>query len=153
MELKGDGFKLALPAEWRSYSPKGALGDDEKNTTFLLDPQALVSSQVNVGKLDTLSEKERSSPKAWTEDAMNEIKQRAKEFKVREPGIAEVTIGGRPGAAVTAEFLQEDERTTLYGVAAFTDTQAINLRFRTSAEKFEELKPQFDAIVASLTLE
>jgi hypothetical protein len=64
-----------------------------------------------------------------------------------------LTVAGGKAASVIADFEEEGKKRTLYGVAAFGESQAVNLRFTAGADKFDELKPEFDAIVKSLKLE
>ena len=151
-ELSGEGYSLTLPAGWHSYAT--ADGSKEgKQTTHLLDPQAVVTSQAAVGPLDSLDEDERVSPKAWTDSAFEKFKKSLKGFTVRDPGAQELAVAGGKAAAVIADFEEEGKKRTLYGVAAFGESQAVNLRFTTAADKFDELRPAFDAIVGSLKLE
>jgi hypothetical protein len=149
--VKGDGFSLALPKDWHDYRPDA--GGDEKKTIFLLDADAIATSSVHSGPLDSLKEDERVSAKAWTESAMKEMKKLVKDFKLRDPGIEEVKVGERIATSIVADFTEDGKKMTMYGVAVLTDARAVNLRFKAPADKFEELKPAFDSIVKSLKVE
>jgi hypothetical protein len=153
LQVEGGGFHITLPAGWHAYAPQSGLGDDKKQSTFLLDPDAVVSAQIATGPLSSLEESERESPTAWTNDFIAEFKKVKKEFAVREPGVQAVTVGEQKGASMIADFLDGESRKTLYGVAIFKADRAFNLRFSAPADKFEELKPTFDAMVESLKLE
>ena len=150
--VQGEGLSLTLPAGWYDYSPDTEL-KDKKNTTYLLDPDAIAQSTIGIGPLDTLKEEFRGSAKAWTMSAMEEVKKAVKDFKLRDPGIEEVRIGDRTGTAIVADFTEDGKKMTMYGLAVLSDTRAANLRFKAPADKFEELKPAFDAIATSLKVE
>ena len=151
-ELAGDGFSLTLPMGWHSYSPKGE-EDDKKRTTHLLDPNAIVDSQINSGPLDSLKDEERVSAKAWSESAVKGLTKMLKGFKVRETGLHDVEAGGVTGTAMLADFTDDDTPMTMYGIGLFSGQRAVNLRFSAPSDKFEELRPEFDAIVKSLKVE
>lgn len=151
-EVKGDGFSLTLPPEWHSYAPDDP-SEEEHETTFLLDRDGIVSATISVGSLDSVKEQQRESAKAWTESALKDFEKAVTNFKVRDSGIQEVKIGDRSGTIVVADFTEGGKKKTILGIAVFSDTQAFNLRFKAPAEKFDELRPQFDAIVESLKLE
>jgi hypothetical protein len=51
-----------------------------------------------------------------------------------------------------ADFLDDGKKQTMYGVAAFGEKSAANLRLRVVADKFDEARKDFDAIVKSLEL-
>ena len=151
-EVKGDGYSLTLPPEWHAYAPDDP-PEEKHETAFLLDRDAIVSATISVGALDSLKDEQRASAKAWTEWALKEFGKSVKDFKVRGPGVQEVKIGERSGTMIVADFTEDGKKKTIFGVAVFSDQEAVNLRFKAPAEKFDELKPQFDAIVESLKIE
>jgi hypothetical protein len=151
-ELKAEGYSLTLPPGWHAYSDDGPSENGPK-TKHLLDHDAIVQSTVSAGPPESLKQGEHKSAKAWTEWAVKEMEKSTTNFKLREPGIQEVKVGNRPGTTIVADFTEGGKKKTLYGVAALDAKQAFNLKFKAPAEKFDELKPQFDAIVKSLKVE
>lgn len=150
-EFRGNGIALTLPAGWHALAFSDA-GDDGEKLVHLLDPEAFADSEATIGPLSSLKEDQRKSPKAWTELAAKNIGKMLKDFKVREIGD-EVKVAGRPAAVMIADFEREGKKLTMYGVAVFSDSHAINFRFTVPADKFDSYRPVFGSIVNSLKLD
>jgi hypothetical protein len=150
-KVSGDDFSLTLPAGWISYAPKVAAESDEHEVA-LLDPHADATCEVNVRPKTALKEAQRDSTKAWTESFIKDVKQRYADFQVAEPGLVDATVGGHPATQIVADFTDGGKKMRTMGVAVTGDKSAATLRFTTEADKFDKLRAEFDAIVASFTL-
>jgi hypothetical protein len=148
-EVRGDGFSLTLPKGWYSYSPAKE-PDAEKSVTYLLDPKAQVFATVAIGAVDSLGEKERVSPQAWTEAGMEELKKAHKDFELAGDGVMDMKIGDLDGKSVIARYRQDGKQKAMWGFAAFDKGKAINLRFVTGKDHFDD---KFAKIVQSLKVE
>jgi hypothetical protein len=151
-EVQGDGYSLTLPAGWHSYTADKA-ANEEAQGAFLLDPRAITQARVTVVALDKLTAEERESTAAWTESVIAKLKDKLKDFKVREPGVEDGPAGERTGSVLIADYTEDGEARTIYGLAVFGDQRAASLRFDVEADHFEELREDFDAIAGSLKLE
>jgi hypothetical protein len=149
--FKGADFSVTLPAGWHAYSPVDPSKKDQTDAV-LLDPRAIAHAELVVKPKDTLKEEQRKSPRAWAESAVEELKKRLSGFQVRQMGIEEQTIGNAAAAALVADFLNDGKKQTMYRVAAFGEKSAANLRLTVEADKFDEARKDFDAIVKSLEL-
>jgi Tetratricopeptide repeat len=153
-QLDGENFSLTLPPRWLSYQPSTEPKKDDGSQIRLLDPEAQAEAQVAVRPLSTLTEEQRESPEAWTESVIDKFKNRAADFKLRDPGMRDVTVGGMPATAVVADFTDSDsKKSTMYGIAVIGKNLAATLRFTANSDEFEELKKDFDRIVESFRLE
>jgi hypothetical protein len=152
-EVHGENYSLTLPAGWNVYQPAEMMKKQEGVIAFLLDPRAEVRSQVDVRPKGTLKENQRDSTKAWTESVLDDFKNTTTEFKLRDAGLTDIQVGGRPATAMVADFTRDGKKMTIYGVAEFGEKWAASMRFVVDADKFEELRKEFETIVASLKVE
>jgi hypothetical protein len=150
--FNGKGYKLTLPAGWHAYAPK-LPGDEKKSMAFLLDPQAVVEAVVASGSVETLPEAEGASAKAWSEQAVRDLKKSHEDLELRGAGVEELKIGELPGAVIVADYTDDGRKETLYGAAVMNGKSAVNLRFHVPSDRFDELKPALEAMVKSVTLE
>jgi hypothetical protein len=151
--VRGVDYSLTLPAGWLAYQPAETSKKQEGAKAYLLDPRADARAQVEVRPKHTLKEEQRESPKAWTESVIDDFKNMTTDFSVREPGLNDVKVDGRPATALVADFTQQGKKMTVYGVAVFGEKSAATLRLTTEADKFDELRPDFDKIVESFEVE
>jgi hypothetical protein len=100
----------------------------------------------------TLKPAERESTKAWTESFVGKLKTVLTDFKLREPGIAETTVSGHPASKIVADYTADGKKMAMVGVAVIADDTAANVFLQTSADKFDELHADFEAIVESFQL-
>ncbi len=146
-------FSLDLPADWHAYSPIGMDNDDDDfKKTYLLDPRGVCSVDVAVGAKDTLKDEQRASPQAWTESYINDAKRSAKDFKLADAGVHEMELGGRKVTVMVAEYTEMNKPMKVLGTAEFSEKSAATLRFTAPADKFDDFRPQFDAIISSFKL-
>jgi hypothetical protein len=142
-----------LPADWLSYAPSGDSEKDEKTMIFLLDPRAETDSKLAIAPKDSLDESQRASSAAWTESFIDSMKERYKDFVVREPGIQEVTVSGMPAAKFIADFTKDGNKMSLLGIVVIGEQNAASLNLTASAEQFAALEPEFSkAVIDSFKL-
>ncbi len=148
--VSGDSFVLALPSGWMTYEEK----QDEpgRYAIALLDPTAITSSEMAVRPASTLKESERKSTAAWTESYVGKLKKRYADFHVGEAGLVDAKVGGHGATEIVADFTNDGKQMRMLGVAVIGEQSAATISFTTAADKFDELRPQFDAIVQGLEL-
>lgn len=151
-QLSTEQFSLEVPAGWHAYTPNGGLADADFKKTFLLDERAVCSAQIAVGDKAALKDEQQASTQAWTESYIKDAKRTAKDFKVVDPGVHEMEVGGRKVTAMNAEFTEMGKPMKVLGTAEFSGQWAANLRFTAPTDKFEEFRPQMDAITSSFKL-
>ena len=140
-------FALSIPSGWLSYEPTRK--ESDRVEIFLLDPRANTRSEVGARPKSTLDEAERSSPKAWTESFMVDMKKKMADFAVDGSGIVETNVGGKPAARIVANFTDDGKQYRMLGVALMSDDTAAVLRFATTADKFDSLRKDYDSIIES----
>jgi hypothetical protein len=142
------GFSLTAPPDWIIYPQEKA---DEKATAsiFLLDPEAVALTQLNVQSLESLKPEARKSMRSWAELKIADAAKTVKDFKVRRDGWKELTVAGHPAVGVVADCVEGQENKVLCGVYAFGETTATEFWFAIGANDFEGFRPKFDAIVDS----
>ena len=143
--LSGDGFALTLPSGWLSYGQK----EDEpgKYAIALLDPTALASSEMAVRPASQLNDAERKSTKAWTESFLGKLNKRFTDFQLSEAGLVDAKVGGHAATEMVANFTDSGKKMRMFGVAVIGNQSAASMSFTTTADKFDELRPQFEAVV------
>ena len=151
--IHGDEYSFMLPTGWLVYQPTETSKKQEGVKVFLLDPLAEARAEVEVRPKHTLREEQRESPKAWTESVLDDFKNISTDFKLREPGLTDMEVNGRSATALVADFTKNDKKTTVYGVAVFGEKSAATLRLTAEADKFDELRKDFDKIVESFEVE
>jgi hypothetical protein len=147
-----DDFSVTLPTGWLAYTPADPFKKEKGTQVFLLDPHADAETQAESRSKHSLKESERESSKVWTENFVKEIERVYADFKLREPGLTETTVGGMPGTMLVADFTNNGKKMSVVGVAVIGERSAANLRLTTEASKLESLRPAFDAIVGSFEL-
>ncbi len=153
-EVSGSTYSFTLPAGWLSYQPEETSKKQEGQEALLLDPQAKAESEVEVRPISSLKKEQQASPKAWTESVLDDFKNVYTDFSIREPGLRDIEVDGRPATAVVADYTNaKHEKRTMYGVAVFGDSSAATLRLSTDADSFDELQKEFQKVVESFKLE
>jgi hypothetical protein len=149
--LSGDGFSLALPPNWLAYEQK----QDEpgRYAIVLLDPNAIASSEMGVRPTSSLNESDRKSTKAWTESFIGKMKKRFGDFQLSETGFVETKVGGHAATQIVADFTDNGKPARMFGVAVIGDQAASTLSFTAPADKFDELRPQFEAVVKGFEIQ
>ena len=68
-------------------------------------------------------------------------------------GSSTRTVGGHPATEIVADFTDDGKKMRMLGVAVIGEKSAATLRFTAEADKFDELRKDFDAIVESFRLD
>jgi hypothetical protein len=152
-QVRGENYSLTLPASWNAYQPDETSKKQEGVETFLLDPQADARAQINVRTKLSLKEEQRESPKALVKSDLDKLQGTFTDFKVREPGVSDIQVGGQAASSMVADFTHDGKKMTTYDVAVFGEKSAAIVRLTTEPEKFDELRKDFDKIVESLKVE
>jgi hypothetical protein len=150
--INGESFSLTLPAGWLSYAPANSFKKDKSSRVYLLDPRADARAEVVVRPKQTLDENERESTKVWTESFIAGMKNVHTDFAVREPDLSETTVHGDLETVMIADFTQDGKKMSMIGAAVIGETNAATMNLTTAADKLDELRPDFEAIVESFEL-
>jgi hypothetical protein len=151
--LRGENYSFTLPAGWLAYRPENAFKNSEGSKVFLLDPAADCDAMIDMRKKQSLKDDQRSSPRKWTESVIGDFRNVYSDFAIRDPGLKDIKVSGRPATVLLADYTKNGRKQTVYGVAVFGEHRAATLRFSVEADKFDKLRKDFDKIVESFVLE
>lgn len=150
VELNGSGYRLTLPEGWYAYSPK-PLEKSKPRSAFLLEIDGSATAVITSAAPETL--KERSSAKAWTETALEQIKSGLQGFKLREPGIVEGTLAGHPSSRIVADYTDRGKAMVMIGANVLAENVGITIKASVPAAQFEAFEKRFEQVTGGLKIE
>jgi hypothetical protein len=148
--VSGDGFSLTLPPNWLAYQQQQ--DDPGRYAIVLLDPSGIASSEMGVRPTSSLNESDRASTKAWTESFVKKMKERFADFRISEAGLVDTKVGGHAATEIVADFIDNGKPARMFGVCVIGDQAASTLSFTAPADKFDEQRPQFEAVLKGFEL-
>jgi hypothetical protein len=90
------------------------------------------------------------SAREWAETEVAEgARMGKKDGTVRPDSWSDLVVAGRPAASLITDLTDGANRYTVYHVYAMTETSSMKFRFMIPANRFAELKPVVDNILAS----
>jgi hypothetical protein len=139
-------LKLAVPADWtiEAGEPNGPAA-----MTFIgfRPPDDMGMNTLAVWKHPP---SHGLSARAWAE---KEVAQGArmgkKDGKVRPDSWSDLVVAGRPAASLITDLTDGANKFTVYHVYAMTETSSLKFRFMIPADRFTEVRPVVDSILAS----
>ncbi|MCM2373170.1 DUF3108 domain-containing protein [Aporhodopirellula aestuarii] len=146
--VERERFTVELPPNWFAYTPS-SLGDNNKSTTQLIDPDATMDARIEAGPLDDIQSK-HETVREWLDASLDEYRRRSSSFELSDEGIQTIQAGDREGVVAVFEYFENDKPKKAYRAAIFGDDSAVNVRFTADKEIFETLQKSCDQILASL---
>ena len=121
-----------------------------KSLVFLLDPESDGFSILLARKPQDLDPEQRESVRAWADGEIEDAKKAHKDYKVRPDSWQERTLGGKPAVSFIADYVTMPHRKMVeYSVYVLGESTAAAFSTKVEAERFDDFKPKFDAVVDS----
>ena len=144
--LEDFGFSGSLPTGWLSYEHRRS-GRDKRATMRLLDPGAAAISSLEVhrcppGRCPSLQE--------IAEGELSGARKRFEAYELREGSWTERTIDGRPAISFVGDYQRNGEPWVQYRLYTLTGEVGLEFIFRTTVDRFEELRAVFDSIAENI---
>ncbi len=140
------GFSGTLPATWRFYEHRAATSPNRAAVRFLGPDTATISSLEidrcpagNCPLLLTVAERELSG-----------AEERFKDFELRPESWTERTIDGRPAISFVGDYQRNGDSWVQYRIYTFVDEVRLEFIFRVTADRFDEVRADLDAIAESI---
>lgn len=142
----GEAETVTLPVGWFAYLD--AAPGEYRSILHIVPPQmdawaVLMSNGLSGVAMSSreIAEKDAAAMPGYFEN-----------YKVRQASWAESKVDGRTAATYTADYMQDKVGMVEYRTYIVADAVVYWFVFRVEKEKFEAMKPQFDAVVSSLRI-
>lgn len=142
-----NGFSMTAPAGW-SFDPQEADGKS-KTTVRILDPEGSANSVATMDSLDALTADQKKSLRDYANFKVTAAAKMYQDYQVRSNSWTDRTVAGQPAVSVIVDYTEAKAKKVGYGIWSFGQTNAEYFQMLTTAKDFDNLRPQFDAIVDS----
>jgi len=146
------GFAVTAPGGWM-LTRRERPDETHRTSLVVFDPNGTAITQVRVERAERLDAAAMTSPRAFAEHKIAQGSRRMKSFALRADSWREFTVAGQPAVSFVADIEQGAQPEVMCGVHAVVDGRAVEFWCVTAPGEFEGFRPQFDALVASFTIE
>jgi len=148
VKFEGNGIGLTLPERWSAYVAPPMTEEGDSKSILLLDVDATML--FGVSTIAPKGDDQGKTPKEVVTAGVEKKQKLLKDFKVREPGVKESTLAGRPAASYTADYVDGEKKTVQLFTQVRGEKLVVSFEATVAADKFDAASKQFTAIVDSL---
>ena len=142
-------FSFNVPADWFTF--KGPPTDEQERVRVaILDANADAHCMLMAYPRSSLKPAVQSL-KAWAEDRAAHGAKQVSDFKIRSDSWADTTVSGYPAISFIADYTEGEKKEPKahYCLVVMTREVAANFFMMADADKFPEVKAQFDQVINS----
>lgn len=150
VEFRDDelGVALTTPADWVIHLQKGKKKD--RTIIYLLDPGAYAEhAGLRLVPADSLPATARQSARALADHDFSEnLQKELQDVKIRPDSWKPYSVSGRTGVSFVADYVGSGKPKVVFSLYVLGARTCENFMFACPAEKLDELKKDFDQIIA-----